>query len=70
MPKMTISSLLWEQKQEIYVTLSNFWSLKGWVGGLGGGGGRRLSESVNERNNHEKILFQIVLNEVLKSCEK
>ena len=65
MPKMTISSLLWEEKQKIYVILSNFWSLKGWVGGV-----RGLSESVNERNNHKKILFQIVLNEVLKSCEK
>ena len=32
--------------------------------------GREVSESVNKRNIHEKILFQIVLNEVLKSCEK
>ena len=64
MPKMTISSLLWKHKQDIYVMLSKFWPLKGW-----GGGGCELSESVNKRKIHEKILFQIVLSEVLKIYE-
>ena len=36
----------------------------------GGGGEEGVSTSVNIRNIHEKILFQVVLNEVLKSCEK
>ena len=40
----------------------------------GGGGegwvGEALSESFNKRNIHEKVLFEIVLNEVLESCKK
>ena len=41
---------------------SKILTIKGMVGaGVGG-----LSESFNKRNIHEKILFQIVLNEVVK----
>ena len=36
----------------------------------GGCGRGRLREPFNKRNIYEKILFQIVLNEVLRSCEK
>ena len=62
MPMMTISSFLWERKQEIYDMLSRFWPLAFMVGATLGG----LSESFNKRNIHGKILFQIVLNEVVK----
>ena len=41
----------------------------GWVCVWGGGGCCELSESVNKRKIHEKILFQIVLSEVLKIYE-
>ena len=58
MSKMTISSLLWGHKQEIYVT--QFLSIKriGKRGGEGGG------KSVTKRNIRDKML-----NEVLKSRE-
>ena len=66
MPKITITSLLWKHKQEIYVMLSKCWTLNGWVWGVGVG----LIEYVNKRNILEKILLQIVLNQVLKCWEK
>ena len=38
---------------------------------MGGGGGRgKLGESVKEGKFVTEILFQLILNEVLKSCKK
>ena len=56
-------SYLREDQQKTFVTLSGFWSLRGW-----GGGG--VSESVKKKNLSPKSFFQIMLNEVLKICEQ
>ena len=51
--------------KKTFVTLSGFWLLRGW-----GGEGRDLSESFEKGKFVTKIFFQIMLNEVLKTCEK
>ena len=48
----------WENRQEPLVTFSRFWPLKGW-------------EGVNplKKENLDENFFQIMLNEILESCE-
>ena len=50
-----------EHQQKRFVTVSGFWPLRGWEG---------LSQSVKRRKFVTKIFFQIILNKVLKTCEK
>ena len=57
----SISPLVREHQQKRFVMLSRFWPLKG----LGG-----LSESIKEGKFVTKIFFHIMLNEILKYCEK
>ena len=50
-----------EHQQKTFVKLSRFWLLRGWQG---------PSESIKKENSWWKYFFQILLNKVLKICEK
>ena len=50
-----------EHQRKRFVTVSGFWPLRGWEG---------LRQSVKRRKYVTKIFFQIILNKVLKACEK
>ena len=53
--------MLREHRQKTFNTRSGFWPLKGWSG---------LSGSAKKGKFVTKFFFQIMLNEVLKICEK
>ena len=56
-----------EQWQKAFVTLSRFWLLKGWGWGWGWG---VWVKPLKKETLWRKSFFQVMLNEVLKSCEK
>ena len=58
---LKLCSRVRKHQRKRFVTVRGFWPLKGWEG---------LRQSVKRRKSVTKIFFQIILNKVLKACEK
>ena len=62
--KQGLKTYLFEKSPGIFVTLSGFLPLRGW------GFWFKRIQGEKKENSRQKSFFHIILNEVLKICEK